>query len=31
MDVKSTEAIMSVFGSYVVKYDEKKNITNVWL
>lgn len=31
MDIKSSEAIMCMFGSYGVKMDEKKNIAAVWL
>ncbi len=31
MDIKSNEAIMSIFGSYGFKTDEKKNITAIWL
>ena len=31
MDIKQTEAITCMFGSYGVKTDEKKNIVSVWL
>ena len=31
MDVKPSEAINCVFGSYGFKQDDKKNITAVWL
>ena len=31
MDVKGSEAISCIFGSYGFKQDDKKNVTAVWL
>ncbi len=31
MDVKSNEAITTIFGSYGFRQDDKKNINAVWL
>jgi len=31
MDVKPSEAITTIFGSYGFKTDDKKNITNIWM
>jgi hypothetical protein len=31
MDVKPSEAITTVFGSYGFKADDKKNITSIWM